>query len=119
MREDIYEPLARYRDEFKEKFARNAAEKFEELENISGVDARANAILVNRIKKLKADRDKVQNRHDMWVSFNFLFVLGAIAGAGFILFAFFTEDPYFIARKPLLFSVGASLLAVTLILLFK
>ena len=119
MREDIYEPLARYRDEFKEKFARIAAEKFEELKNISGVDIQANALLVSRIRKLEANRRKAANSRELWASLGFLFILGALAGAGIICFAFFTEDPYFVAQKIKLLSIGAALLAVTLLLLFK
>ena len=46
MIEDVYEPLARYRDEFREKFATLAREKFKELTDRSGVDVRANRALV-------------------------------------------------------------------------
>jgi len=51
--EDVYEPLARYRDEFREKFATLAREKFKELAKRSGVNVRANRALVAEIKKLQ------------------------------------------------------------------
>ena len=38
MIEDIYEPLSRYRDEFREKFSRLTAEKFEELTSPSNFE---------------------------------------------------------------------------------
>ena len=53
MIEDVYEPLARYRDEFRETFATHAREKFEELTERSGVDVEANRALVAEIKKLQ------------------------------------------------------------------
>ena len=50
MIEDVYEPLARYRDEFREKFATLAREKFDELTDRSGIDVAANRTLVAEIK---------------------------------------------------------------------
>ena len=55
MIEDVYEPLARYRDEFREKFAALAREKFKELTLQSKVDVRANRVLVKEIKALQAE----------------------------------------------------------------
>ena len=57
MTEDVYEPLARYRDEFREKFARLAREKFNELTARSGVDVRANRALVAEIRRLQRQAD--------------------------------------------------------------
>lgn len=53
MIEDVYEPLARYRDEFREKFARLAEEKFDELTERSQVDVQANRGLVSEIGRLE------------------------------------------------------------------
>ncbi len=53
MIEDVYEPLARYRDEFREKFAALAREKFKDLTKRAGVDVRANRALVAEIKSLQ------------------------------------------------------------------
>ncbi|MBE6382117.1 MAG: hypothetical protein E7049_03770 [Lentisphaerae bacterium] len=43
MIEDVYEPLARYRDDFRGRFAALAAERLDALVGKSGVDIRANA----------------------------------------------------------------------------
>ena len=55
MIEDVYEPLARYRDEFRKQFATLAREKFKELTERSGVDVKANRALVAEIKKLQRE----------------------------------------------------------------
>lgn len=53
MIEDVYEPLAKYRDEFKTRFARLVREKFKSLTETSQVDVLANRRLVAEIKKLE------------------------------------------------------------------
>ncbi len=57
MIEDVYEPLARYRDEFRQKFAKLAREKFKELTDRSGIDVRANRALVAEIRHLQRQAD--------------------------------------------------------------
>ena len=57
MIEDVYEPLARYRDEFREKFAALTREKFKELTARSGVNVKANRALVAEIKQLQSKAD--------------------------------------------------------------
>ena len=57
MIEDVYEPLARYRDEFQQKFATLTREKFKELTNRSGIDVGANRALVAEIKSLQLKAD--------------------------------------------------------------
>ena len=54
---DVYEPLARYRDEFRERFGTLTRGKFKELTERSGIDVRANQTLVAEIKKLQAQAD--------------------------------------------------------------
>ena len=51
MVEDIYEPLVRYRDEFKEKFARIAVETFDWMTDVSAVDIQANRKTVSEIDR--------------------------------------------------------------------
>ena len=53
MIEDVYEPLAKYRDEFKTRFARLVREKFKALTKASQVDVSANRRLVAEIQKLE------------------------------------------------------------------
>ena len=99
MIEDVYEPLSRYRNEFKEKFARIAEEKFDELTRISGVDVQANAVLVSTIKKLQEQREKLQNTRTLWALLTTILILLAIA-SGVILFLHFsgeTEIPEYLS----------------------
>ena len=53
MIDDVYEPLSRYRDEFRQKFATLAREKFRELTERSGIDVGANRALVALIGRLE------------------------------------------------------------------
>ena len=51
--EDVYEPLQKYRDEFRVKFAQLTAKAFDRLTRASGVDVAANAGLVAKIRSLE------------------------------------------------------------------
>ena len=62
MIEDVYEPLARYRDEFRDKFAGLTREKFKELTERSGIDVEANRALASQIKKLQREADSAGAR---------------------------------------------------------
>lgn len=62
MIEDVYEPLARYRDEFKAKFRELAVARFEELVETSGVDVEANRKLVKEIHALEDAAGRVRIR---------------------------------------------------------
>ncbi len=53
MIEDVYEPLRRYRDEFREDFSRRTAEAFDKLVEDAGIDAKANTETVEKIDGLK------------------------------------------------------------------
>ena len=85
MSEDVYEPLSRYRDEFREKFARLAEEKFEELKNTSGVNVEANIALVAEIRRLQKIKAGYETKRMLWELLSGLLILLAIAGviAGF------------------------------------
>jgi len=76
--EDVYEPLARYRDEFRGKFASLAREKFNELTQKSGVDVRANRALVGEIKALQSKADSAGSRKTLC---GWLVALGFIGAA--------------------------------------
>ncbi len=74
MIEDVYEPLARYRDEFKDEFARRAREKFEELTTKSGIDIDANRKQVAAIRKLEKELAAAESRCGtlaFWKGFGF------------------------------------------------
>ena len=84
MIEDVYEPLARYRDEFRQKFAALAREKFEELTQKSGVDVRANRALVGEIKALQSKADSVGAKKTFYgwlVALGFIGAAAALVGA--------------------------------------
>lgn len=77
MIEDIYEPLARYRDEFRAKFDALAREKFDELTRRSGVDIPANRRLVGQIKQLRGRAASARIKERCW---GCLMALGFLAG---------------------------------------
>ncbi|MGN0843747.1 MAG: MAG1210 family protein [Kiritimatiellia bacterium] len=75
MIEDVYEPLARYRDEFRETFAALTREKFQALTQMSRVDVCANRLLVKRIKELQK---KAASARTKKMCFAWLVALGMI-----------------------------------------
>ena len=86
MIEDVYEPLAKYRDEFKDAFSRLTAEKFAELTERSGVDVEANRRLVAEIAALAASAASQRVRRALigWtiaLAFVGAIVAGCLAGA--------------------------------------
>ena len=89
MIEDVYEPLARYRDEFRQKFATLTREKFEELTRDSGVDVRANRALVAEIKSLEAAANSASAKKTF---FGFLMAVGFIGAAAAVVGAVATGD---------------------------
>ena len=78
MIEDVYEPLARYRDEFREKFARLAREKFEELTQKSNVDVSANRATVKEIRALQSNADSARAKK---TCYGWLMAIGFIGAA--------------------------------------
>ena len=85
MIEDVYEPLVRYRDEFRQKFATRAREKFKELTQKSKVDVRANRVLVNEIKSLQAAADSAGTRkkgYGCLMALGFVGAVVALLGIG-------------------------------------
>lgn len=75
MIEDVYEPLARYRDEFRDRFAELTQEKFRELTEASGVDVEANRKTVARIASLRRQAKSVRIRK---------FFVGLLMALGFL-----------------------------------
>ena len=84
MTEDVYEPLARYRDEFRERFATLAREKFKELAKRSGVNVGANRALVAEIKKLEREADSTSSKKSCYgclMAIGFVVAAAALIGA--------------------------------------
>ena len=88
MIEDIYEPLSRYRDEFKDKFAWIAKTAFERLKNDSGADIEANRKTVADIKKHKTELDSIRGRAAFWKFLAFILWAG-VAVCGCLCFLMF------------------------------
>jgi len=87
--EDVYEPLARYRDEFCQKFATLVREKFKELTSKAGVDVEANRALVKVIKALQAKADSADFKATCFGWLIALSIVGALVALGV---AVFTND---------------------------
>lgn len=83
MTDDVYEPLSRYRDEFREKFARLTREKFAELTERSGVDVAANRRQVALIKALDARLSRARFKRTLLCILMIIGFAGALVG-GFL-----------------------------------
>ena len=84
MIEDVYEPLARYRDEFRQKFAALTREKFKELTERSGVDVKANRALVAEVRKLQREADSASTKKGCYgclMAVGFVGAAAALIGA--------------------------------------
>ena len=88
MIEDVYEPLARYRDEFQAKFATLVREKFKELTERSKIDVRANRGLVREIKALEGQADATSGKKTFY---GCLMALGFVGAAVALMGAFLTN----------------------------
>ncbi len=62
MVQDVFEPLAEYRERFREAFAKNAKEMFERLLAESGVDAEANAATMRELAKLEKEKRGIEKQ---------------------------------------------------------
>ena len=73
----LFEPIALFRDELREKHARATEELFDKLAAQAAVDPEANAATVARLRRLEADLAVAQKRLARWNAFRkFLAVLG-------------------------------------------
>lgn len=92
MTEDVYEPLARYRDEFRDRFAELTREKFRTLTEHSGIDVPACRELARTIRALMAKADKMRLRS---MGFGYLTVLCVLVVlvAAVVGYAYQGEDP--------------------------
>ena len=117
MIEDVYEPLARYRYEFRQKFAALTREKFKELTQKSKVDVRANRIIV---KKIKALQTKVNSARVRKACYGWLMALGFVGAAAALAGAIATGDSDPNAHGWCIAGIGAGVvLGVIMIPLFN
>lgn len=80
MIEDVYEPLVKYRDEFKEKFAILAKQKFQELVKKSGIDVKANRRQVGIIESLQTTLTSARSKRALFCFLMIIGYVGAIVG---------------------------------------
>ncbi|MBO7391974.1 MAG: hypothetical protein J6U77_05690, partial [Verrucomicrobia bacterium] len=78
MIQDVYEPLSRYRDEFRSEFAWRAEEKFEELTRASGIDVEANRRLIEEIRMLVDHAEEARGKRSFFGCLFVLLVAGAV-----------------------------------------
>ena len=90
MIEDVYEPLKKYRDSFREKFSELTAQKFRELLEKSGIDFEANRKLVAEIKDLKNKSSDKSQKSTMLAFACVLLIIVAVA-CGFIAYSYSLE----------------------------
>lgn len=83
--EDVYEPLAEYRDKLKDNHEKNVRDYFEKLVEYSGVDEGKNSALVDQINKLARKLAQVRSSKS---NYSFLLVICIIIIIGSV-FAFF------------------------------
>ncbi len=89
MIDDVYEPLALYRDRFKAEYAEHTTAFFEKLVQRSGVDETANAATVESIHKLELQIVAADSNRSNWKTLRiiivFLVIMAFVGLAFFIL----------------------------------
>ena len=107
MIDDVYEPLARYRDEFRQKFAALARDRFAELTRQSGVDVEANRAIVGEVRKLESNAASASAKKSCcgWLS-----ALGFIGAAVAAAVLFLAGDSVGGDRQPWFIGLAAGLL---------
>lgn len=95
MIDDVYEPLALYRERFNAEHADNTAVFFEELVNRSGVDETANATTVAAIRSLDEQLASADSSRSGWRTLRVLvvfLVVAAFIGIAFFVLQMFSPD---------------------------
>ena len=117
--EDILSPVAMYRDRLKAEHAKNSTEAFEELFKRSGVDAAANAALVQVIRKLEKEVAALDSKLKWWKIFRWTMILVAVAGTVlavmWLIHVFGGDD---LGVTPPVGASGGGAAAVALVLIF-
>lgn len=79
MHENVYDPLERYAKEFEKKFYDVVDSTFKQLEQRSGVDRAANQALCRKIKKLEANKEKLESKNSFNRSLRSILVFCIVA----------------------------------------
>lgn len=89
MIDDIHEPVALYKNKFKELHAQNVSEFFEALVKKSGVDEAENKTTVTRLNQLEQDISGKTTSHKLWGYLRIAVVL-ALVLAGFYVYSHYS-----------------------------
>ena len=92
MIQDVYEPLEKYQNEFREAFARNASLEFERLVRASGVDAAANAETNRQLRNRHEELESSRSSRSNWRLLGGLTWLMILAGIAAVVWPFIPED---------------------------
>ena len=95
MIEDIYEPLIRYRDEFKQKFAQIAEKTFEKLSADSKVDIEENRKTVFMMNSVEQEKSELENKRALLSFLRFVLIAAVICSAGFCVYKLFLSEDGF------------------------
>lgn len=117
MTEDIYEPLPRYRDEFRAKFADLTRDKFQQLLEQSQVDWAANRRLNGEIQRVRNELDSCKSKDSNFGCLLSVLIVVALLSASAILYGIAEENPDHI--RIALIAGGALGIIVPLILIFQ
>ena len=92
MIQDVYEPLEKYQNEFREAFARNASQEFERLVRASGVDAAANAETNRQLRNRRDDLESSRSSRGNWRLLGVLTWLMILAGVVAVVWPFLPRE---------------------------
>ena len=82
MLKDVYEPLSRYRDEFRTRFAELTRARFAELTKASGIDVAANRRQAALVRRLESGLDSARGTRRLYVFLLVLVLIAALSGLG-------------------------------------
>ena len=92
MIQDVYEPLEKYQNEFREAFARNASEEFERLVRASGVDSGANHATCRELCQREKEHEAALAGRGRWRFGCFLVWVLIIAGIVLAVWPFIPQE---------------------------
>lgn len=96
MIEDIYEPLARYRDEFAAAFLKRVQNKFIELAEDSHVNRAQNRTLISRIRGLEKLAKRTEGLKGF---FKFLMIVSFLAGTILLIAEFYPSGEFHLSMR--------------------
>ncbi|MBP5300087.1 MAG: hypothetical protein J6Y80_01655 [Victivallales bacterium] len=92
MIQDVYEPLEKYQNEFREAFAKNASEEFERLVRASGVDSAANRHTCRELYQRETERTAALASRVRWRFGGFFIWVLIVAGIILAAWPFIPQD---------------------------